>query len=42
LVLNGTVGFTGDLVKLDGALEAKEGRADIPSDRLKAVPFPIY
>jgi nicotinate phosphoribosyltransferase len=42
LVLNGTVGFTGDLVKLDGALEAKEGRADVPSDRLKAVPFPIH
>lgn len=42
LVVNDTVGYTGDLVKLDGVGEAKEGRADIPSARLKAVPFPIY
>lgn len=42
LVLNGTVGFTGDLVKLDGKDEAKEGRHDIPSKRLKRVLFPIY
>jgi nicotinate phosphoribosyltransferase len=42
LIRNSTVGFTGDLVKLDGKDEAKEGRHDIPSKRLKIVPFPIY
>ena len=42
LVNNMTVGFTGDLVELDGHPEAKEGRKNIPSDRLKEVPYPIY
>jgi nicotinate phosphoribosyltransferase len=42
LVNNTTVGFTGDLVKLDGRDEAKEGRRDVPSKRLKKVPYPIY
>jgi nicotinate phosphoribosyltransferase len=42
LVVNNTVGFTGDLVMLDGVNEAKEGRKDIPSDRLKDVAYPIY
>jgi hypothetical protein len=37
---NTTVGFTGDLVTLDGKDEAKEGRRNIPSKRLKIVPFP--
>ncbi len=41
-VNNMTCGFTGDLVVLDGKNEAKEGRADYPSDRLKKVPYPIY
>lgn len=41
-VNNMTVGFTGDLVMLDGKNEAKEGRKNIPSDRLKKVPYPIY
>ena len=41
-VNNMTVGFTGDLVILDGKDEAKEGRHNIPSDRLKLVPYPIY
>lgn len=35
------VGFTGDLVKLNGTDQAKEGRRDIPSERLKPVPYPI-
>jgi nicotinate phosphoribosyltransferase len=35
------VGFTGDLVRLDGHPEAKEGRGDYPNDRLKIVDFPI-
>jgi nicotinate phosphoribosyltransferase len=42
LVVNNTVGFTGDLVMKDGRQEAKEGRKDIPSSRLKKVPYPIY
>ena len=42
LVNNTTVGFTGDLVELDGKPEAKEGRSNIPSTRLKKVPYPIY
>jgi len=37
LVKNTTVGFTGDLVKLDGKHQAKEGRKDIKSKRLKIV-----
>lgn len=37
LVRNDTVGFTGDLVNLDGTPEAKEGRREIPSDRLQEV-----
>ena len=41
-VNNTTCGFTGDLVMLDGKDEAKEGRANYPSDRLKKVPYPIY
>ena len=41
-VNNTTCGFTGDLVMLDGKPEAKEGRANYPSDRLKNVPYPIY
>ena len=41
-VNNMTVGFTGDLVVLDGKHEAKEGRRDIPSERLMKVPYPIY
>lgn len=42
LINNMTVGFTGDLVELDGKAEAKEGRHNIPSHRLKEVPYPIY
>ncbi len=42
LVENSTVGYTGDLVELDGRPEAKEGRGEIASDRLKKVPYPIY
>ena len=42
LINNMTVGFTGDLVILDGKKQAKEGREDIPSTRLKKVPYPIY
>ena len=41
-VNNMTCGFTGDLVELDGKPEAKEGRRNIPSNRLKKVPYPIY
>lgn len=41
-VNNTTCGFTGDLVLLDGKDEAKEGRRDYPSDRLKEVKYPIY
>lgn len=41
-VNNTTVGFTGDLVMLDGVNEAKEGRRNIPSNRLKEVIYPIY
>jgi len=37
LVRNDTVGFTGHLVKLDGKPEAKFGRKEIPSKRLKKV-----
>ena len=42
LINNMTVGFTGDLVVLDGKDEAKEGRRNIPSKRLEKVLFPIY
>lgn len=42
LVENSTVGYTGDLVELDGRPEAKEGRGEVPSSRLKKVPYPIY
>lgn len=31
------VGYTGDLVELDGKPQAKEGRSDIPSSRLEKV-----
>lgn len=41
-VNNTTIGFTGDLVNLDGKDEAKEGRKEIPSDRLNKVVYPIY
>ena len=41
-VNNMTSGFTGDLVMLDGKPQAKEGRANYPSDRLKKVSYPIY
>ena len=41
-VNNTTCGFTGDLVMLDGKGEAKEGRENYPSSRLKKVPYPIY
>ncbi len=41
-VNNMTVGFTGDLVVLDGKDQAKEGRKNIPSKRLKKVNYPIY
>ena len=37
LVNNTTVGFTGDLVELDGKPQAKEGRSNIPSTRLERV-----
>lgn len=37
LVNNMTVGFTGDLVVLDGKDEAKEGRRNYPSSRLQEV-----
>ena len=40
-VNNMTCGFTGDLVMLDGKPQAKEGRHNIPSTRLKKVPYPI-
>lgn len=41
-VNNTTCGFTADLVMLDGKPQAKEGRANYPSKRLKKVPYPIY
>ena len=41
-VNNMTCGFTGDLVMLDGKDQAKEGRANYPSNKLKKVPYPIY
>ena len=41
-VNNMTCGFTGDLVMLDGKEEAKEGRANYPSNRLQKVSYPIY
>lgn len=41
-VNNMTVGFTGDLVMLDGKDQAKEGRRNYPSSRLKKVNYPIY
>ncbi|MCQ2794258.1 MAG: nicotinate phosphoribosyltransferase [Bacilli bacterium] len=37
LVVNNTVGFTGDLVRLDNKPQAKVGRKDIPNKRLKIV-----
>lgn len=36
-LLNIDVGYTGDLVELDGKPQAKEGRRDMPSTRLKLV-----
>lgn len=41
-VNNMTVGFTGDLVMLDGKEEAKEGRGNYKNDRLTKVNYPIY
>lgn len=41
-VNNMTCGYTGDLVMLDYKEQAKEGRKNIPSGRLKRVPYPIY
>ena len=41
-VNNMTCGFTGDLVMLDGKPQAKEGRANYPSNRLQKVKYPIY
>lgn len=41
LIVNSTVGYTGDLVKLDGKDEAKEGRHDVPSLRLEKVAYPV-
>ena len=41
-VNNTTCGYTGDLVMRDGKPEAKEGRSNIPSTRLKKVDYPIY
>lgn len=41
-VNNMTCGYTGDLVMLDYKEQAKEGRKNIPNDRLKRVPYPIY
>lgn len=38
-VNNTTVGFTGDLVMLDGKKQAKEGRENIPNNRLKKVKY---
>lgn len=35
------VGFTGDLVKLNGKDQAKEGRKDIQSTRLEKVSYPV-
>ncbi len=42
LVNNTTIGFTGDLVMLDGKKQAKEGRENYLSSRLKVVKYPIY
>ncbi len=36
------VNFTGDLVNLDGKPQAKVGRHEVMSKRLKKVPYPIY
>jgi len=41
-VKNSTCGYTGDLVVLDGKDEAKEGRANYPTNRLTKVNYPIY
>lgn len=41
-VNNMTVGYTGDLVELNGKPQAKEGRHNIPSTRLIKVSYPIY
>ena len=42
LIYNLSVGFTGDLVMLDGKPQAKAGRSLIKTKRLKVVPYPIY
>lgn len=41
-VNNQTIGFTGDLVSLNGKHKAKVGRKEIDNPRLQAVNFPIY
>lgn len=41
-VNNTTCGYTGDLVVLDGMEEAKEGRGNYASSRLKKVNYPVY
>ncbi len=41
-VNNSTVGFTGDLVKLNGRHQAKVGRNNIENARLQVVKYPIY
>ncbi|MCH3976159.1 MAG: nicotinate phosphoribosyltransferase [Bacilli bacterium] len=40
-VINDTVGYTGDLVVLDGSEEAKEGRHNYPNSRLETVNYPV-
>lgn len=42
LVRNTTVGFSGDLVLIDGEHEAKVGRKDIVNPRLTRVEYPVY
>jgi len=38
-LLRVNIGFTGDLVRLNGKDQAKEGRREIPSDRLQVVEY---
>jgi len=38
-LLRVNIGFTGDLVRLNGKDQAKEGRREIPSDRLEVVEY---
>ena len=43
-IYGGYNGYDDDTIDygFDGKPEAKEGRANYPSDRLKKVPYPIY